>query len=447
MPMNRRTWLTAAAATMAATAIRAQAPSYSALRIAGRIWAPDRDDTGKVKNGNWQNLPLNTWLLVGTAVLNDVIERPHLKTIGGYDSAPSIMTNWSGAVYDPATQRSYIMGGGHNGSDECETGIYCCDTNSLTYSRVQDRAPTSLRLTWNRTTNVLENVPRGDSYSAPLADGRPGAVHSRYHINFLPPSFMGNNRGGMWMGGHAKGRYDFDSKTYDTCHWWNPGHSDRLDIPWAGIATILDGDSIYCFHEQHYISRYALRETQVTDWSPTSSQRLYRRAYKMSGPFAGGGESATFCEMRELRQCMVICPTLGHRRIRHGSAIDVGATNWSPYSDAITLISSDGSHRDFNVVANFTYAPNSPMQCAGCVYDAAADCLWFQRNEMGGHLYRIDGISSGNLWVTTRIPGTGAIREGVNHTYGRMHLATMAGIKILVRMTTIHHPIQVMRIS
>lgn len=446
MPMSRRTLLAATVAAMASVAVHARAPSYAVPKIIGRTWTPDRDDTGKIEARNWQHLPINTWLLVGTGVLNDVIELPHLTTVGGYDSAPSIMANWSGAVYDPATKRSYIMGGGHSASDECETGIYCCDTRSLTYSRVQDRAPTVLRLSWNNTTNVLESVPRGHPYNTPLADGRPGAVHSRYHINFLPSSFMGNVSGGIWMGGYAKGRFDFDSKTYDTCHWWNPRHSDRLDIPWAGIATIFDGESIYCFHEEHYISRYALRETQPTDWSQASSQKLYRRAFKMAPKFAGGKEAGTFCEMRELRQCMALSPILGHRRIRHGQAIDSGATNWTPYSDAITLTSNEGSHNDF-IKANFTYATNSPMQCAGCVYDAAADCLWFQRNEVGGHLYRIDGISAGNTWVTTKIPGTGAIREGINHTYGRMYLATMAGSKILVRMTTIYHPIQVMRIS
>lgn len=459
MPMSRRTWIGAAAAALACGAVCAQPHSYSTPRIAGRTWTPDRDGDGdgKVRGENWRNLPLFTWLLVGKAVMNDVIETPHYLGPLGYDGAESIMTNWSGAAYDPVNKRMYINGGGHNGSDECETGIYLWDIPSCTFSRTQNRCDRSLRNVWDDQKNRFTSVSLGRPRSAPtLPDGglfdgagpygRGGAVHSGYSLIHLTPAFMGNSNGGIWMGMSV---YNLDTHKYDTPYWWNTLPEHLWTHGQAEQAhSFFDDNSVYQLHEQNYVSQFNLTEKQTTDWSAVvgrvSDQKCYRRKHSHTTKWSSYND-ATFCIMETLRQC-VSFSSLGHVRIRYGQARDSGAASWSAYTDTITLTSSDGSHTDL-APANFVSGNYSKLSLCGACYDAALDCIWLQPNNVGDELYRIDGISTGNKWITIRIAGTGALKRMTNGTYGRMRLATMAGKKILVRLNSIFDPVQVMRIS
>lgn len=457
MNMTRRTWLGSAAAGIFSTVVCAHSRSNSLPNIIGNTWTPDRDVSGKVREENWRNLPLNAWLLVGKSVLNDVIETPHLRTVGLYDSAPSIMTAWSGAAYDPVRQRFYITGGGHTDSDECETGIYCFDIPSCTFSRIQNRADPSLRYAWDQQKNVFTSLSIGSSVSCPILPdggafdgagsyGRPGAFHTRYALQYLPPLFMGNISGGIWLGQCV---YNLDSHRYDTPYWWNTkaGHVYSKGVG-SQASHLFDGNSIYAFHDRNYVSQFNLTEKQATDWSDVigkdSDQKCYVRKYSHSITLDVGDGSA-HCIASEIRHYVSLSSN-GHVRIRYGQAIDSGNTNWSAYTDNIAMTSSDGSHLEL-ASSNFVVNKYASLSLCGVSYDSAADCLWIQPNNVGDLLYRIDGISTGNTWATTKIAGTGALKRMTNGTYGRMRLATMAGKKVLVRLNSIHDPVQVMRIS
>lgn len=69
---------------------------FIAPSISGGIWTPDRDAAGNVLRGNWDGLPLNTWLTVDGQVLNDVIETPHYINAYGSDGSAHIIGAWSG---------------------------------------------------------------------------------------------------------------------------------------------------------------------------------------------------------------------------------------------------------------------------------------------------------------------------------------------------------------
>jgi hypothetical protein len=75
-----------------------------------------------------------------------------------------------------------------------------------------------------------------------------------------------------------------------------------------------------------------------------------------------------------------------------------------------------------------------------------------QPNDVGGLLYKITGKTTGALsvdtvWNTEKIAGTGALKRSGVGTYGRMRLATVGGKKVLVRITAVNDPVQVMRVS
>lgn len=424
------------------------ATDHTVPNIRGNTWLPDRDRLGRVRDGNWQNLPLNRWVLVGTATLNDVVETPHLRNYYGGDSSLAITTAWCGAAYDSVNQQFYLSGGGHAVSDECENGIYGYDVPTLRFSRIRNRTPPSLRLADGGAAGLISSPKPGPSaYVCPQGDGAPGASHTRYLILYIPPETMGNINGGVWFGSGVRAIYNLDTGSWGTVHWWNSAHVASHS---TGSCAALDGTDVLTFDYAYPASRWALFEHEATDYSAKSDQRLYRRIYPFAGRFSTYDRDV-YCTLGSKRMAVSLSPYAGHARINYGAARDAGASNWTSYFNRITLTSADGSHADFNNTT-FTERTSSTMALSGLAYDEAADCLWLQTNNIGGLLYKITGnitgaVSVDTVWNTEKIAGTGALKQSGVGTYGRMQLATVGGKKVLVRITAVNDPVQVMRIS
>ena len=115
------------------------------------------------------------------------------------------------------------------------------------------------------------------------------------------------------------------------------------------------------------------------------------------------------------------------------SALDASATDFTPYTDTITLTSSDGSHADFNstnlVESAGGSSPAGYLNAAGAAYDHATSTVWIQGNDVGSNLYRITGIS-GTTWTTTKYTGVAATygENGVNGNYHRFNIATLRSV-------------------
>lgn len=409
---------------------------FSAPGITNYVWTPARDGNGNVISSDWAGLPLNTWLDVAGGVLNDVIQTPHLLTAAGADGAGAIVAAWGGAAWDAANNRMYLSGGGHGDSHCCETGIYMVDTASLKFSRVADRQPVSQQQGWNGTAFVDTNSQA--PYSIPLKNGVPSSWHTYNGNVFIPPSVMGNTNGGVFTMGSARSTYNLDTHTYSTTHWNTPEH-DSLD--WSNQAAFLDGHVIYAPLNSWFHQRFDLSQSEVTDWSATSSGKWLSGI--TSNVIISSNEQATWGVLSERRE--EVCFRYGGSRVRlrYGQAIDANATDWTPYFDTITLTSSDGSHLDFN---DTNQDANAKLGQPGFCYDHVTGALYLVSSTAGGEVYKLTGIAS-NTWNVEKMVGTGVRRVSYKGAYGRTRLATVAGKKVLIRVATTTTPIEVMRIS
>ena len=413
---------------------RSVAPS-----IAGSVWTPARDASGNVAVGNWLGLPLNTWLDVAGQSVNNVVETPHLLSNWGSDSATSIAAAWCGAAWDYVNQRMYIMGGGHGDGSCCEMGIYMLDAAKLQFTRVRDRDPIEQAGGWNYTAGAYQAGEQWNGGNAPLLNGNPGSMHTYWGVVWIPPEVMGNTNGGMYYPGLAKAVWNFDTHAWTTTHWFSPLHDGAVD--WSNCASFVDGSAIYGPRANWAHFKFDLTQTESTDASATSFGALtlqYSTADKQSN--AG---SAAWGLMRERRETFSFSAGGSRVRVRYGAALDASATNWSSYSDNITLTSSDGSHADFN---GTTLTDSANLCAAGSGYDHATQTLYLMGNTVGGQLYKITGLST-NTWNVEKVAGTGALRTAAQGAYGRVRMATFSGKLFLLRVSGTTHPLQVMRIT
>lgn len=413
-------------------------------QISGTAWTPDRDVNDNIVAGNWRGLPLNTWLTVSGHVLSDILEQPPLYTVGGYLSAPGIIRVWCGAAWDHVNQKMFMSGGGHGGSHPCETGIYALDAKTLKFTIAKPRTPTNQLQEWNETTLQFDAgfTTAVNPYNNPLINGDPSATHTYHSILWVPPSVMGNTNGGVYIHGSARNVFNLDTQAWmGNTFWIRPYLYAEGWLDYSNSAAFIDGSSIYGPYFSQYHWKYDLTQTQATYWSATSLGKFTAQHAATNRELRVG--SSIWGTMPERRESYHICWNGIHTRIRYGQAIDAAATVWNTYTDAITLTSADGSHLDFNLT-NLTDA--AQLCAAGNVYDHDTQTLYLQGNLVGGFCYKVTGLS-GNTWTTEKMAGTGALKKCDNNTYGRMRMARLAGTKLLIRVSAIGDPVQVMRIA
>ncbi len=411
---------------------------YVAPNISGVTWTPVRDGSGNVLAGNWIGLPLNSWVEAAGQVLNDVIQTPHYTNSSSGDSASGIINAWGGMAWDYTNQIGYITGGGHGDSSACETGIYAINAAKMQFSRVRDRDPMSQLQCWNSTTHAFQAAELWTAgYNSPLVNGVPGSTHTYHGLIWIPPSVLGNTKGGVLPFGTANSIYNLDTGAWTTTNWFSP---EALYFDLSNCAAFIDGSKVYGPHSSWYHWRYDLTQTQETSWHAASFGKFETTQINSSVNINVGG--AIWGQLRERREEFSFS-SAGFHRVKYGQAIDSSATDWSAYGETITLTSTDGSHADFT---NAALADDALMAASGVVYDHATQTIYIQPNNTGSQLYKLTGLS-GTTWTTEKIAGTGCTRAPVRCTYGRLRLATLGGKKVLLRITNKDHPVQVMRIS
>jgi hypothetical protein len=417
------------------------------------LWTPDRDASGVVQSTSLAKLPGNTWTYINgsEALLDSVIESPRYPNLSGSDGSTAIVQAWGGAAWDPISQRMYLSGGGHGDSSAAETGVYLFDAASLRFSRIVNRQPRSAVL--RPTSGPCGPLAFGEGWPGPnypLSTGVPGAQHTYDGMPWIPPTTMqaigfgGNQSGGLFYPGRARAVINLDNGAYSKLHYSCQGRDASYVMAVVDKSIVLVGGGIDAFSWQPW----DMAQSEMTDWQSSgfdgnpaipSLGKLLPSATS-SIPFTYNYKA--FCWLRERREVVSFHGNQTVTRVRYGQALDAGAINWSPYYDAISLVGEGAI--DF-VSANLQDTGTNLLCAAGAHFDAGENCIWLQANTQGGMLYKITGLDTG-VWTVTKIPGTGAVATAGQGTFGRFRVATIAGVKLALRVTATTHPVQVIRI-
>jgi len=417
------------------------------------LWSPTRDENDIIPAGNWKGLPANRYVLVNSPPLLDAVEKPYYTARSGAPSWTGIMNTWSGAAWSKPAQEMFITGGGHFGTSSCETAIYRLKAATLLFDRAKDRDPQSENGDWTVVDGKPVFTPGESWWSSMLKSGQPGAVHTSWSLLWIPPEVMHvitgkttNKSGGIFYASGANTIYDLDTKKHVGPTNWKPIGQSNVDL--SASAAFLDGTNIYGPHNSFNVWKWALEGTQETLWSP-ASLGVFTSVFTHWGHIVAVHSCWGWIEER--RECFGFYgamvnngtqPMLHFTRARYGQAIDAGDKAWSKYCDTITLTSDDGSHLDFSV-ENLTMS--GPLFGAGNVYDADTATLYIQGSTVGAPLYKVTGLD-GNTWTTQKIHGAEALTESRNGVYGRMRLARLGGEKVILRVSSVTDPVQVMRL-
>lgn len=414
-------------------------------------WSPTRDENGIIPVGNWQGLPANRYVLVDSPPLLDAVETPYYTARSGAPSWTGIMNTWSGAAWSKPAQEMFITGGGHFGTSSCETAIYRLKAATLLFDRAKDRDPQSENGDWKVVDGKPVFTPGESWWSSMLKSGQPGAVHTSWSLLWIPPAVMHvitgkttNKSGGIFYASGANTIYDLDTKKHVGPTNWKPIGESNVDL--SASAAFLDGTNIYGPHASYHVWRWALEGRQTTLWNPASlgvwTSRYTQWAHIVSVHSCWGW-------IEERRECFGFyghegksAQKLYYHRARYGEAIDAGSRHWAKYCDKIQLSSTDASHLDFTAAA---LQMSGSLFSAGNVYDVDTDTLYIQGSNVGAPLYKVTGLS-GNTWTTQKIPGAKALTFSRNGVYGRMRLARLGGEKVILRVSSVTDPVQVMRL-
>jgi hypothetical protein len=429
-------------------------PAPDAVVVSGDDWTPNVTESGAVVSTDFTSLPLNRWLYVKTNTISNVIGPTGYPTkLGNSDGRNSITNTWSGAGWDWINEIMFVSGGGHADSHMCENGIYAFDSETMRWQVAVPRSPMSDGLKQS-AGGVFEPIldpsdPRQESANGPMADGHVGATHTYDTIDFVPPSVMGNTRGGIIMFAGSVHVYDLDTQTSDV-PYYDSAIPNPVDLSYK--ISFVDGWKLF-----HARARYSYRHW---DLSPHIRSNTEWSAYVGNGATSRGAFVKTINSGAEFiyshkamvkmwqRREVAVLSSSARIRVRYGQAVDAGIPdNWAAYSDTITLTSLDGSHLDFNEVDvfrddNFAHT----MYAAGFAYDPVDDCLWVTTNHVGGASYKITGLN-GNTWTTQRVVGAANLTRALNGTYGRMQVTTRGGATCLIRVPSVPGYTEIMRVK
>jgi hypothetical protein len=423
-------------------------PKPTPIQLTGTAWTPNRNGVGDVLTGDYGQLPANTWVTVaGTDnQITDIREAAVYPKSGGADGFPGVTDAWGGGAWNSSRLELYLSGGGHGDSSAAENGIYCVSAATMKASRVMNRAALATSLNWNGSALVSgEGFPSGANY--PLSTGYPGSMHTYYGLVWIPPATMTTlglsapTRGGLFYPGNARSVINLDTGA-TTKLWWKRSAPDQ-----SYVTSILDGTTIIQPRADFSWQRWSMTGTETTDWAATSYDPAPGTpSFGSQQTTCTSGtqfvyNSRTFCDMQERRECVSFAFTT--TRVRYGAAMDAGASDWTAYTDTITLVGAGAA--DF-VSGNFADGGTNMLNGAGARYDAAAGCIWVMGNRAGDQLYKVTGIST-NTWTVTKIAGTGALTACGQGTFGKFAIFDRGGAKMALRVSSTSNAIEAMRIT
>jgi hypothetical protein len=433
----------------------AQVVSAPVIQINNNQWVPNVDGNGNVRDTDFSQLPLNTWVYVKTNTISEVIGSVGYPTkLGNTDGRNSIVTAWSGAGWDWINEVMYVSGGGHADSHLAENGIYGFNTKKMRWEVAIPRTAMSLAMKQNMTNKVYEIItdpydPRQESSNSPMADGHVGATHTFDTIDYVPASLMNNSRGGIVMFAESVHVYDLDTQKSETAYH-DSTQPTPVDLSYK--ITFMDGWKLFHPRASWYYRYWDLSpDTRSnTEWSAHVGGGATSRGKFVSSFSAGVNfvyNHKSLAKIPQRREVVNFSNT--HKiRVRYGDAVDAGVPNdWANFTDKITLTSTDGSHLDFDQAGIYSDASGgNAMYAAGFAYDALCECLWFVTNNIGGKTYKITGLD-GNTWRTERIMGAENLTRSINGTFGRLQVSNRGDVSTLVRVTSVPGYVEVMRVQ
>lgn len=408
-------------------------PSVPAIQLSGGVWTPNRISGGRpILATDWAQLPLNTEVEAAGSLFSAAYETPVPVNIDGSSDGVGYLSVWSGAAWDYVTQQMYFgPNGGHRTRPEHDTGLYALDSSTMDYRLVLGRSAYVDQRQWDGVSGLTHSLG-GWPFNNPQADGRAGSVHLYDNTDWLPPGTPGCGpiKGGLYVGGWVRQVYNLDTLAWSTPHWYNPNTSPP---DWSYGIGFFDGTNqiLSPRYDGFALHAWRLDQTETTSWTSTSFGRFYDSKYTHSTRSGTGPK--TFAHLRQRREFVVFSGDAAAKRVRYGAAQDAGVTNIEPYIDSITLTSSDGSHADFAAAAYSDSGGGAAFYAAGAAYDHELTCIFFKSCAVGGHLYKITGLS-GNTWTTQRISTIGSAYRSLNGMFGKWRIALLGGVKVAIRV-------------
>lgn len=460
------------------------------VQISGTEWTPNVDGGGNILDSEWHQLPLFTTLKVMTNTLDDVIPTPRYGTKGGSaDGSVGIVRAWGGAAIDPVNERMYVSGGGHADSHMCDNGGYKLDSATLRFSVAWDRSALP-GWAWRNPNQATpsssdDGTPRqwvdftgptdpwNESRGNPQADGLPSSAHTYWMLTWHEGTE--GHPGYVIYHYTAKAVIDLSTGLPDVTHWNRSATGVSSDnVNYSDAVALQSGWKIFQPYGDFYMRAWDYAQREATDWSTefgggtdSLGKILYPAATSTSGGFTHGGRLIrnTRTYMRLHGRGEVVC--LGvqseveaqafHRRLRLDEAVaatvSYGAgTNWASYFDTLTLTSSDDSHLDFGVQANFASnsypSPPAHFYAAAAVWDDDTDTAWVWGNRTDSDLYKLTGLASGNTVTTERQASTARpLTTSYNGTFERAMLVKRGAATCLVRVSSTTAEPEIVRVA
>lgn len=444
--------------------------------ITNSIYTPAKDSNGIWTSASRQAVPVFQWLKVAgsSAIMDSVIQYPRYTTSTGMaasDASGNIVRAWSSMAHDRLLRNFYVQGGGHSDTSKLENGVYKFSCDRLEFSRFKDHAPISAWqiydangafTTINHHPYAANGAGGGEGAAAPLADNSPGSVHNYGQLVHIPASYAGNTNGWLYQGGWTRSVLDLDTGVYKVCHYWGTDIPPMGGIDWGGgVMAWVDGDSVYHHRGGVNHHRFVLAGSEATTWSynSTDSFGVLLGAGSHYAAFMGSQYDSCWVEMPERRETAFFFHDgvgLAAVRIQAGAAIDTNNPNlnWSPYTHAITLTSSDNSLADFTqstfhdgTVFALNGTPNEGnFASCGVQYYHADNCIYLQGNLQGSKLYKITGINT-SQWDVSTVAGVTALSLATQFTFGRFRIQEFDdGTAFAFRLTSTTQPIEILRL-
>lgn len=471
-----------------------------ALNLVGDLWTPNRQANDEVLITDYGQFPANTWIKVN-GVNNKLRSQealPFYPNSGSGNSFSSIIKAWSGAAWNSVDEAIMPAGsGGHTDVSAAENGVYAASAKTM---RVTTVVPRQAAATALKKPAVLPggqddwtDLEAGEAFlggtNLPLSNGVPGSNHSAGMVEYLPPAQMvslgytGNTKGGIWLGGLCQALLNLQDGTYSQPHYIQGPY------PASNVTQGYESSLMHFMRDPASDKLFGIRsgsapwmtldlaQTEMTLWQlcPQCSNPAVPSLGKYLANNSNSGLAtsiswALIAKLTARREMVFFQSTFADytaKRVRLGEAVDASATDYSAYTDTITLTSDNATdHLDFKA-ANFKGYYGHNLNHAGSFYDTIDDVLWVCANDpfegtydAGGStftpgttlslgVYKLFGATTGSLddstWKVKKLPAQ-PLTVSPNGTWGRFAVVKRGAHNIGLRLSDVDNELEVVRL-